>query len=707
MYHSAWSGWSPRERVELGPLREQPRVRQERPAAGRRRREQPAHVLDVEVIERHVVHRLGRHAPRAQRLVDRRTRRGQQPRGELSVALLHAREERGARRSDRVRRVDEDRDRAPAGGHLHEVHAVAEEEVGQGRARRAREAVARRVGKRRYVRRTDTARRATGEDVIPQAAPGPADRLEPCACATHPPGPIEIGEAYQLDGDAFVGHGRTLSRTSGRPSRSAHDGPCPCSAARGMVRGISYDLRGLDRRLGSRRDDEDETAHLLRDVLSRRGYRAESVSSGAACLDHLRNHSVDVVVIDVQMPGDDRHRAVRAALCPVPGRRADRADRPRPARHRDRRDPRRRVRLHDQAGVRRGARRSRSSARSSTSRSSARSSDWRRRRARPTIRSRASIGESVAIRQLGQVIRRVADSDATVLITGESGTGKELGRARAPPAVAARRDHPFVAINCGAMPASLLESELFGHVRGAFTDAKSSRPGLFVQAGAGTILLDEIGEMPLDMQAKLLRVLQERSSGRSAATRRSRSRPASSRPPTAISSTRSTRAGSARTCSTASTWSPIDVPAAARARRRRADAREGVRGSRRVAQGQAARRLHAPRGAAPRRLRLARQRARARELHRARGRAVPRRRARGVRSAREDRRAPEHAARAEHRVAGAAPDARRGAAALRDAGRRGDRRQQDPGGADPRDRSPLDLPPARGEPPQPAAGRSA
>ena len=113
------------------------------------------------------------------------------------------------------------------------------------------------------------------------------------------------------------------------------------------------------------------------------------------------------------------------------------------------------------------------------------------------------------MKKIDTVVRQVAATDATVLIIGESGTGKEL-IARALHAGSPRRDQPFVPVNCAAIPEELLESELFGHTRGAFTGAHSSRGGMFQLANGGTLFLDEVGDMPLVLQAKLLRVLQDR-----------------------------------------------------------------------------------------------------------------------------------------------------------------------------------------------------
>lgn len=123
--------------------------------------------------------------------------------------------------------------------------------------------------------------------------------------------------------------------------------------------------------------------------------------------------------------------------------------------------------------------------------------------------TRSMIGESVAIDEVRKLIGLVAKTDACVLILGESGTGKEVA-ARNIHDLSTRAHKPFIPINCGAIPAELLESELFGHEKGAFTGAITARKGRFEMAQGGTIFLDEIGDMPLPMQVKLLRVLQER-----------------------------------------------------------------------------------------------------------------------------------------------------------------------------------------------------
>jgi DNA-binding NtrC family response regulator len=119
------------------------------------------------------------------------------------------------------------------------------------------------------------------------------------------------------------------------------------------------------------------------------------------------------------------------------------------------------------------------------------------------------IGRSAAMQEVFSLIRRVADGTVTVMITGESGTGKELV-ARALHFNSSRASRPFMAVNCAAIPGTLLESELFGYKRGAFTDARQDRTGLLLEANGGTVLLDEVAELPPQLQAKLLRVLQER-----------------------------------------------------------------------------------------------------------------------------------------------------------------------------------------------------
>lgn len=172
------------------------------------------------------------------------------------------------------------------------------------------------------------------------------------------------------------------------------------------------------------------------------------------------------------------------------------------------------------------------------------------------------VAESKTMRPILDLMASVGPSDANVLITGEHGTGKEVV-AKWLHAASPRASQPFLAVNAGGFSEGVLESELFGHVRGAFTDAKSDRAGCFELADQGTLFLDEIANLPYGQQAKLLRVLETREVQRVGSTRPARSTCGSSRRPTRTSRARSPRANSGRICSTASTpWRSSCLPCA-------------------------------------------------------------------------------------------------------------------------------------------------
>src|SRR5438270_4145147 len=253
-------------------------------------------------------------------------------------------------------------------------------------------------------------------------------------------------------------------------------------------------------------DDEESIRHVLTVTLSGRGYEVRAVADGEEALRELSSREYDALVTDVRMPKLGGMSVVRAALEIAPeltiivmsangshelaieGMKAGAYDylgkpfRPdevllvlRKAEERERlRDENRRLRREIEAS-----------------------------RAHAGI-----IAESPSMKEVLRVVGKVAPAKTTVLITGESGTGKELV-ARAVHELSPRKAGPFVAVNCGAIPDQLIESELFGHAKGAFTGAQSAKRGLFEEADSGTLLLDEIGELPLQLQPTLLRALQE------------------------------------------------------------------------------------------------------------------------------------------------------------------------------------------------------
>ncbi|NOK18044.1 sigma-54-dependent transcriptional regulator [Corallococcus carmarthensis] len=253
-------------------------------------------------------------------------------------------------------------------------------------------------------------------------------------------------------------------------------------------------------------DDEPSIRHILTLVLTDKGYDVRAVSDGDEALRELSTRAYDVLVTDVRMPRRDGLSVLKAALAEQPGLTVvvmsaygsqeqaleavqagayDYVQKPfkpeelvlvlRKAEERERlvRENRR---LHEAQ--------------------------------LPGASGGHILGRSAALHAVLKQVSRVAPVDTTVLISGESGTGKEL-IARELHGQSRRAAMPFVAVNCGAIPHGLLESELFGHAKGAFTDARTARRGLFAEADGGTLFLDEVGELPLGAQVKLLRVLQE------------------------------------------------------------------------------------------------------------------------------------------------------------------------------------------------------
>ena len=253
-------------------------------------------------------------------------------------------------------------------------------------------------------------------------------------------------------------------------------------------------------------DDDRELRSLLREDLGRRGWQTAEAPAGQEALEHLEDHTVDVVLTDMNMPGMDGLELCRQLS-------EKRPDVPS-------------IVLTAFGSLETAVGAIRSGAYDFVTKpvdtdllviSLDRALKYRRLQDQIRVlqsgggqdREGLLIGRSPVMEELRNQVDRIAATDASVMIQGESGTGKELV-ARSLHRRSKRKDRPFVAINCAALPENLLESELFGHRKGAFTGAQSDRRGLLLEASGGTLLLDEIGEMPLALQPKLLRALEER-----------------------------------------------------------------------------------------------------------------------------------------------------------------------------------------------------